>query len=452
MSRNRAGRQVWWLSLLLLVSLVACGQPAPTPFPTVASVTRVAASPTPTPAPQRYTNEIAGFSFDLPDGWQVVEQGMTQLGRYYLIGPEPLGPGPATSALFVAGVEGLAAAEAAATLACEPCETEPELEPVTIGEVEALRATLGEPVAVDWYFVSHGDWLIFFTLHDPETHLTREDLLQTFRLAEAEETVQVAGDAATATPPPTPEPLPTTPAGPGPVTRWQQVTVDGAAISFEVPETWEAVAGDEWAPDSLSPLRLGFRWLDLADDVTGVLPAGEVVASQPLTVTWGEGISVTLQTGSGWERHAVLQVGLRSYDFYTQGVAQAPVEAMQPLLEHVIASVELHDRLLYLEEPVAAAVAWFAAALEDDAGQRALPYMSEELKAQLEPEQSPLALLELPQRPTVYQLEVLGEPGRVIELQANLTLGDGSETTRILRLTFDQQIGWRLDEIVLPEE
>jgi hypothetical protein len=438
--------------VLLLLALAACGQPAPTPFPTRASVTRVAASPTPTPVPQRYVNEIAGFSFDLPTDWQVVEQGMTELGRYYLIGPEPLGPGPGTSALFVAGAEALAAAEAAATLACEACETEPEFEPVTIGELEGLRARIGEPVAVDWYFVSHGDWLIFFTLHDPETLLTREDLLQTFRMEEAEETAQAGAEAATATPPPTPAPLPTTPAGPGPVARWQEVTVDGAAIRFQVPATWESVAGDEWAPDTLSPLRLGFRWLDGAEDAAAVLPAGEIVASQPLTVTWGEGISVTLQTDNGWERHAVLQVGLRSYDFYARGAAASSVEAMQPLLEHVVASVELHDRLLYLEEPVAAAVAWFTAALEDESGQGALPYMSAQLKAQLEPEQSPLALLELPQRPTVYQLEVLGEPGRVIELQANLTLGDGSETTRILRMTFDQQIGWRLDEIVVPAE
>jgi hypothetical protein len=77
--------------------------------------------------------------------------------------------------------------------------------------------------------------------------------------------------------------------------------------------------------------------------------------------------------------------------------------------------------------------------------------MSPALKAQLEPGQSPLALLGLPQRPSVYQIEVLGEPGRFVDLQANLTLAGRDEVVRILRMTFDQQLGWRLDEIIVPE-
>jgi predicted small lipoprotein YifL len=449
---KRVARRLSWLLLLLLAALAACGEAAPTPFPTAAGVRRVVASPTPRVA-QRYTNEVAGFSFELPDGWLVEEQGVTRLGRYYLMGPEPLGPGPGTSALFVAGAAELAPAEAAALLACEECETEPELEPATVGGLEAQRAMLGEPVAVEWYFIPHGEWLIFFTLHDPATLATREELLNSFRL-EGDEPEEVAATQPTATPPPTPAPLPTSPpppATPPVVTDWQEMTVTDAAITFAMPEGWETAGDNEWAPDSLSPLRLGFRWQDMAASAEEALPDGEIRASQPLTVTWGEGISVTLQTADAWERHAVLQVGLRSYDFYARGTAEASVEAMQPLLEHVVESAELLDQLLYVEEPVAGAVAWFAAALADAGGQGALPYMSAALKAQLEPGQSPLALLGLPQRPSVYQIEVLGEPGRFVDLQANLTLAGGDEAVRILRMAFDQQIGWRLDEIIVPE-
>ena len=51
----------------------------------------------------------------------------------------------------------------------------------------------------------------------------------------------------------------------------------------------------------------------------------------------------------------------------------------------------------------------------------------------------------------MYEIEVAGEPGRAIDLLANLTLPGGGETTRLLRLIFDQATGWRLDEIVVQE-
>lgn len=458
--RVRSGTKIgllWrWLPLLVaLLVLAACGEATPTPFPTAPRATRIPVTPTKL-AMRHYTNDDAGFSLELPPDWQVAEQGMTVLGRSYLVGPDPLGPGPASSALFVSRAAGLSAAGAAAALACDGCAAEPELEAATIGETEGQRALLGEPLAVEWFFVEHEEWLIFFTLHDPETLETRADLVATFRLEEPEATPTPTMDAeatrSAATPPPTPTPLPTTVPAPEAVAGWQTVTVDGAAISFEVPERWQTVAGTAWAPDGLSPLRLGFSWDDTAAEPADALPPGAIVASEPLTLTWASGISATLQTGDSWERHAVLQVGLRSYDFYASGLAQQSLESLQPLLAHVVDSVVLHDQLLYLDDPVAAAVAWFDGVLRDAGGQAALPYMSAALKEQLDPGQSPLVLLALPEPPSVYQLEVAGEPGRTLDLQANLTLPGGAETTRLLRLVFDQPTGWRLDEIIVPEE
>jgi hypothetical protein len=325
-----------WLLVVLIALLVACREPVPTPFPTSAGTTRAAATPT-VPANQRYTNDSAGFSVELPPGWLVVDQGVTALGKYYLVGPEPLGPGPASSALFVASRASLAAKEAAAALACAACETEPELAAATIGDIPAQRALLGDPVAVEWFFVEHEDWLIFFTLHDPVTLETRTDLLETFRLeAPAPSPTPDATPEATGpvAPPATPTPLPTA------------------------------------APDATEEAE----------------------------------------------------------------EAEAPAE-----------------ELPYFDDPVAVAVDWFAAVLADPSGESALPYMSAALQQQLEPGQSPLVLLALPEPPSVYEIEVAGEPGRAIDLLANLTLPGGAETTRLLRLVFDAAIGWRLDEIIVPE-
>lgn len=444
-----------FLSLLILLQ-AACSEPAPTPFPTAERRQGSGGAATASPQPaQQYTDESGAFSLELPPDWQVVEQGLTRLGRYYQIGPEPVGPGPASSALFVADAERLTAEEAAAELHCAGCDETPELEEITIGDIAARRALLGDEPSLEWFFVEHEGWLIVLTLHDPETFETRADLLGTLRLAETVGPTETAPATATAdAPPPTPTPPPTaTPQATAlePVSAWQSVSDQSAAVTFEVPEGWEQLAETLWAPARESPFNLGFAWGDFVAEPEALLPPGEVTAREPLSLTWGSGVSLTLQSDFGLERHAVLQVGLRSYDFYSRSSTEELPGELHAILSHVLDSVVLADQLLYLDDPAQAGVDWFAAVLRDPSGREARPYMSARLKEQLPPGQSPLVLLGLEQRPAIYLIETATSGTTTTELLATLTLADESETTRLMRMVFDERIGWRLDEIVVPE-
>lgn len=469
LSRDRFGLALR-LSLLLL-ALTACGEATPTPFPTVERAAGGGPARTATPPPmQEFTDESGAFSLELPPDWQVVEQGMTRLGRYYQLGPEPVGPGPASSALFVADAGELAAEEAAVELHCADCDEAPELEETTIGDIPARRAMLGSEPALEWFFVEHEGWLIVLTLHDPETLETRADLLETLTLGEtgAAEPTEVAPTEAAPTeappattapegPPPTPTPPPTATPEPAtglePPAAWQSVTVQEAAVTFDVPERWAQVEDTLWAPDAESPYSAGFAWGDFLPEPQALLGEYEVAASEPLSLTWGSGVSMTVESDAGTERHALLQVGLRSYDFFARSRTGPLPAALDEILGNILDSVVLEDQLLYLEDPAQAGVDWFAAVLRDPSGREARPYMSAALKERLGSGESPLLLLELQgQRPAVYLVETATSGTTTTELLATLTLSDESEVTRVLRMVFDEQIGWRLDEIVVPGE
>lgn len=461
-SRDRL-RLACWLSLLLL-ALAACSEATPTPFPTVE---RAGPARTATPPPmQTFTDESGAFSLELPPDWEVAEQGMTRLGRYYQLGPEPVGPGPASSALFVADARALAAEEAAAALHCAACDEAPALEETTIGDIPAWRALLGGEPALEWFFVEHEGWLIVLTLHDPETLETRADLLETFRLGEAaaaagptEAAPTGAAPAATTLsgPPPTPTPPPTATPRPGAgleaPAAWQTVTIQEAAVTFDVPEGWEQVDDTLWAPGAESPYSAGFAWGDFLPEPQALLRDYEVIASEPLSLTWGSGVSMSVESDAGPERHALLQVGLRSYDFFVRSRTGPLPADLDEIFSHILDSVVLEDQLRYLEDPAQAGVDWFAAALRDPSGREARPYMSAALKERLRPGESPLVLLELQgQRPAVYLVETATSGTTTTELLATLTLADESEVSRVLRMVFDERIGWRLDEIIVPDE
>lgn len=470
------------LPLLFMLLLAACGTPTPTPFPTLT----VEPVLTPTPSPTAtavslttYRNDTGLFALELPSTWEVERRGLTSLGEHYQLGPAPVGPGPASSALFIAPADDLAADTAAEMLLCgSGCPEKLTLEETTIAGRPALRTSLdvaGTPL--EWFFVEHEGRLIFFTLHDPETLLTRTDLLDTFSFLDPEavagaSTLAPTGEPTapstqTATRPPTTTPTGTpTATPPSTLVSWQTAEVSQAGIAFEIPDGWilqTAGAPWEWAPPDGSAGRIGFGWQPLPPDqaLEQLLPStAEIVASEPLTLTWDEelsgaftrGISVTLSSDTGWEQHALFQVGLRGYDLYVGAPGRNALETLQPMVARALTSLELQEVQLAIEDPSEAAIIWFQALIEDPSGAAARAYMTPALRAQVPPDASPLALLALPARLAVYNLTWLSGTEQEALLEAELTLLDESVVRRRLTLVRDPVAGWQVNAVTpIPE-
>ena len=135
-----------FIALLLALSVAACGEATPTPFPAATDAPEVTSTVTITPTPvplSRYENAEGAFALELPVTWMVEEKGLTPLGEYYQVGPAPVGPGPDSSALFIARLDGMTAADAAEILLCgNGCAEAITLEETTVGGRQALRAVL----------------------------------------------------------------------------------------------------------------------------------------------------------------------------------------------------------------------------------------------------------------------------------------------------------------------
>jgi len=454
------------VALLLALLLAACGEPTPTPFPTEtappASATP-APTETPTPVPlETYENEEGGFRIELPADWRVERRGTTSLGIHYWVGPEPLGPGPASSAFFIGDAEEVTPLEAAEALHCgRGCAETIALEETALGGRAAQRATLTEE-GLEWFFVENGGRLLMLTVHDPQTLATRDDLLQTLAFGEpvAAAGTPVPEATATATPTPTAEPTAAA-ADPLAVGEWLTVTVEAAGLSFEAPAAWEAVEETVWAPAEEGALRLGFAWQQTgpASEPANLLPeAAEMSAVQPLTPSWTlaltatTGISATVETAEGWQRHAVVQVGLRTYDFYAAGDSPAALADLQPAWAHMVDSVTVEDLFLYVGSPVNGSVTWFRALLQDPSGDAALPYMSSSLRERVPAGESPLALLEVDQAILNFNLQWASATDEAAVFETTITLADGTEVRRTVTMVNVGEAGWRVDEVVVPAE
>lgn len=451
--------------LIAGVLLAACGEPTPTPFPTemppLATETP-APTDTPTPAPlETYENGEGAFRIDLPADWRVEIRGETSLGAHYWVGPEPLGPGPASSAFFVADAGTLSAEEAAEILHCGGgCAEEITLVETTLGGRAAQRATLAEE-GLEWFFIENGGRLLILTLHDPVTLATRQDLLQTLAFSEAAvATTPIAEATATATATAIPTATPDALTGVA-VERWETVTVEAAGLSFEAPATWEEMEEMIWSPDGERSLRLGFAWQQTGpetDPVDLLPPDAEVAALEPLTPSWSlaltatTGISATVETAGGWERHAVVQVGLRTYDFYASSAQPEALSALKPAWAQMVDSATVDDVFLYVGSPVSGSVAWFRALLQDPSGETALPYMSTALREAVPEGESPLALLALEQSIANFNLQWVSATDETAVLEATITLVDGTEVQRTVTMVNVGEPGWRVDAVEVPAE
>jgi len=462
-----AGRcRRWYLFPLLLLPLflAACGPSTPTPFPAATDAPVVTLTPTITPTPiplTRYRNDSGIFAVDLPVTWAVEQRGLTPLGEYYQFGPAPVGPGPHSSALFLAPREQITPAAAAEALLCgSGCAEAITLEETTVAGRPAARALLSAGEAtLEWFFVEHQEHLIFFTIHDPETLATRTDLLDSFAFLEPAPTPTAT------TVPATPAPAATATSPAARWETWQTVSVENAGVSFEIPDGWVTVQegpSREWAPVADSEVRFGLSWRSLAPDQALRLllpPAEEITDTVPLTMTWeGElsdafyrGEQVTLRNEAGWEEHALFQVGLRAYDVYVRGPAEGSLATLQPVLAQALASLEVTEPRLALEDPLEAAVIWFGALLEERSGNVARAYMTPALRAQVPQDTSPMTLLALEQGLAIYNLTWLSGGQQEAVVEAEITLPDESVVRRHIILLRDPVAGWQVNAVVIPE-
>lgn len=453
--------------LLLMLSLIlaACrnglgGQP--TPFPTA---TRPPTR-TPTPIPSatatpagiaRHEFLAGGFSLLLPEDWIVVEQGLTPLGQHYLLGQEPLGPGPESSAVFVASAAQWTAAQAAAMLLCgnDSCAGDVAFEETGVAGGRTQRAVLqgesGPPLT--WYFLERDGRLIYLSLHDPVTLDDRFDLLQT-----------LAFDVTTPTPPATatPTPAPTGTATPTaqptlePVRAWRRIVPAEALISFEVPAGWSQ-ENLNWHPVEGSPLEIGFAWQLVADDVwaaEGFFPAGaQVESSTPESLSWApEATRYSLHLESELADYVVVPAGDRFYAFFAAAPDAEQLVGLQSILQHMLESARLDFVIeITIDDPSDATTGFFEAIIRDPLGGSALVYLSPRLRDEIPAGGAPLNLLQLPDRLVQYNLDWQFQ-GTVIVVTADITLQNGSTVSRQLTLVNLGDIGWRIDAITAGAE
>lgn len=460
--KKRQAFQLFWFFPLLLW-LVACqgglGRAVPTPFPTAtpSPIPSATPSPAPTETPAgtiRHPIPAGNFSLLLPAGWVVVDQGLTTLGHQYLVGPEPVGPGPSSSAIFVAPAGDLTAQMAADALQCgrATCQN-PTLTPVTINGIPAQKATLASQALppLNWYFLEHDGQLIFLSLHDPVTLSDRMDLLETITF----EDIPIPTSTAPPTPIPSPTPVPTLDA----VKSWRRVSVADAGISFEVPAGWTQPDDTlTWSPSRSAPFSLHFAWTPITEasgQPADLLPAGtDLAAGEPLTLAWAPAASrYPLDQPDQAAIYVLIPAGDRAYAFHILAPSPATLPQIEPVLAHALDSVQIDFVIeTYLPEPTDAAVGFFQAVIADPAGKSALPFLSPTLRSTIPAGEPPITLLNLSDRLVEFNLDWAFSASRSVTVSALLQTADGRTTERILTLVLLDDLGWRIDAIAEADE
>jgi len=396
-----------------------------------------------------YTFAAGGFTLQLPAGWSVVEQGLTVLGYHYLLGPEPIDPGPFSSAIFVIDSEAQTPASFAEAILCgSGCADDILLEETTIAGAPALKTTLAhDGVALDWYFLEHADQLLVFSLHDPVVLADRADLLETISFEESSDENETVQEEATATPMPALEP----------VRSWRRYVPESIDLSLEAPAAW--LQDDDspvWRPAAGSPLMLGFEVLDLGAesfDAPEYIPEGATIeaTSAPLLEWARDAISVTLSLPDMSAVWVMVPVGEQVLLFRAEapdGSSRAP---LMPILEHMLASVRLGFVLEeFIPEPNEAAIGLFQALIADPNGDEALAFLSPALRSQIPAGESPATLLQLTDAILEYNLDWTYITDDTVLVTVEIVLADGSEVTRELLAVNLDELGWRVDAITIP--
>ncbi|MGI5915066.1 MAG: hypothetical protein ACOX9A_01280 [Anaerolineae bacterium] len=131
-----------------------------------------------------YMDEQVGFSLRLPPDWAVSEPQPGPMGAIYLIGPEPLRPVyPGQSVIIVVDANGRTREDLAEAICGPDCVDPPLLQeyPIASGIMVGRALIGGEGIPmVEWFFYHHGDFIIGWTIHDPDSLETLDAIAQSF--------------------------------------------------------------------------------------------------------------------------------------------------------------------------------------------------------------------------------------------------------------------------------
>jgi hypothetical protein len=188
------------------------------------------------------------------------------------------------------------------------------------------------------------------------------------------------------------------------ITSWQRVNVPPINMNLDIPADWtQAGLQFAWSPDSLGSPAVGVNWVDLVDyagDEAFLPRSRKAISSQPVDLGWAQGtqhaFEVIASSGEGEiaaETHIIVQTGHRAYDFYAAANTSEELENMRPILQRMVAAVTINDPSTNAYKSVETSVNFLATLLRDETGTSALPYLSEDLGAELGNRESVLPLL-----------------------------------------------------------
>lgn len=265
-----------------------------------------------------------------------------------------------------------------------------------------------------------------------------------------------AATAAATAVPPTEEPPATE--SPGLVSfpsDWRRVEVDELGLAFLVPESWQRLgAAWAWAPAEDSAARVGLAWSETGPEWEPTMMLAEpyrVVTSAPVDLGWAQGRSYRVELllrdeAVAVERHAIVQDAVDlAYDFFASGRTLSDLQAVEPVLQRMLASATLH---VMPGGPTDVSIRFLSCLLRDALSADCVVFMSAGLQDAVPAGGSPLSLLGVQEAYYSFYVELLPADGRV-RLAVALSYPGGVVEERIFTLV-KQGGEWRIDAIDAP--
>ena len=144
-----------------------------------------------------YVNEGAGYSVSIPVDWESSDPQQTPLGELILLGKPPIDPGnPGNSKIISASSQNLTENEAAQLISCGAidCNDAIQFSVTSINGLTARHTTISSENTpeIEWYFITFGERLIYFTLQDPLSLQPLDPIINSFQLQSLASTGEAA--------------------------------------------------------------------------------------------------------------------------------------------------------------------------------------------------------------------------------------------------------------------